>query len=709
MPNKYKIVSSWDEIKEVVKYCKQTGYCSHDFETNGESFSSSTSFPTIIGISFQPGSSYIIPLGHKDSIFKNQYKKILKYLNDELFSNPQIVKIAWNVAFEHKWLLKYSLDYQGKFWDGMLAKYLLNEERPNDLKSMVRKTFPEFANYEDGVDKIATRLGWANVPLDILSEYCALDCDLTLRLMLLYEEKLIQHKFYSLFRNLIVPARRVLDECEFRGIDVDAPYLDKLVKDFGNQIEENEIKLRNHKAVRRYNRRRIDERKLALIESVKREIEELEESDKPNKDRLIKTREEKISKYLTGEFVTKKDKKIIEPINFNAPGQLIDFFFKNKHGLRLKIVKYTVDKRTKRPTTTPSTDEEVLELLKQTDKSGFMVQLLHHRYLTKLYSTYMVGIQNKLSENNRIHTSFLIHGTVTGRLSSREPNLQNIPRDTTASMIKKMFIAPKGYSILQVDYSQAELRVMAAVAKEETMLEWFRTGKDIHLAVACKKYKADYDRIEKILDDESNEEHKLWKKRRKQAKTINFGIIYCNGAKKLSQSLSEGGDIVTEHEAQLFLDDFDRLFPKIKQYIQKCKSKVKKNGYMRTLFGRKRRLTDIYSPQGFKRAEAERQSVNAPIQGTASDYALFSSVLIREEKEKGKLPKTMEEIFTVHDSLGFVIKDEDIAKAVPVIRKICENPQTKRWFGFELTTVSMKVDFEIGKTWVDLHKYKEAA
>lgn len=303
-----------------------------------------------------------------------------------------------------------------------------------------------------------------------------------------------------------------------------------------------------------------------------------------------------------------------------------------------------------------------------------------------------------------------IGNNIVNHNSSRDPNLQNIPRDTTSSEIKKMFVPPKGNIIMQLDYSQAELRVLAAQANEVSMLEWFNTEKDIHLASACKKYKWDYDEKAKIYfaDDESHPDFKEVKIARKQAKTINFGIVYGQGPKLLAESLSEPekGLIVTEDEAKQFLVDFDKTFPRVAKFIKKQHKLVHKQAYVRNLFGRKRRLPNIDSKKYHEVSEAERQSVNAPIQGAASDFTLFSSVLIRNAKLNGVLPKELHQNSTVHDSLIFYLPPHLVHEVIPKLYEICRNPQTKKWFGFQIDSVEMKVDFEIGHNWGALKGYK---
>ena len=425
------------------------------------------------------------------------------------------------------------------------------------------------------------------------------------------------------------------------------------------------------------------------------------------KNKSIQTREETIDRLLARDFkTTKSELSIIENVNFSSPEQMAKLFFTSKYGFKFKIVKYTTDKY-KKETNNPSTDEAVLEELKLKDKSGFIENLLEYRGTTKLYSTYIVGMKEQLSVDSRIHSTYLLYGTVTGRLSSINPNFQNIPRDTTNKDIKKMFIPPKGKVLVQLDYSQAELRVIAALANETEMLRWFREGRDIHLAVACDKNHWEYDWALKILKEgeaikgNTDPVYLKVKTQRKYAKTINFGIIYGQTAKKLSIGME-----VTLAEAEKYLKEYNMRFPNIAKFIKKQIKKVTRDGYVVNPFGRKRRLPDIWSSDWGKMAEAQRQSVNAPIQGAASDYTLFSSILIWEKIQKGELPKTVKQCYTIHDSLGFFMNPEDVHWVIPIMEEICSNPETMEWFGFQIDNVKMQVDFEVSHTnWASLTKY----
>ena len=711
------------DVKKVVKYCKMTGYCAHDYETSGHLSSDHRGYPTCISIAFQPGYAYVIPLAHKDSPLRkgNKWKRILKYIGRELIQNDRIVKVAHNFKFEHGWWLKYGIRPRGVILDTMLMKYLLNEKRPHDLKSLAYSFFPQYANYSiKGEDTERTPEEvvqfWSNVPLETLAPYNALDSDLCLRLAIYLEQRIRECGFYQLYRNLLEMASYNLAEVESRGYLVDRPYLDGLCESYKTKIEEAEAKMYAVPSLVKYNEKRVKAAKKALLDGLLEQIEiktnELDSTTDKKKlgglQRSITNLQKKYDNYSAGVGLTKKDKESLQPLNLKSVKQLIDFLYYNKYGLRLPIIKYTEDKKTKKPTKNPATSEDVLLELKDKDETGFIETLLKYREITKLYSTYIVGIRDILNPDNTLHGSFLIHGTVTGRLSSRNPNLQNMPRDTTAKDIKYMFVCPKGKVMMQLDYSQAELRVVAGWSQDKQMLEWFRVGHDIHLATACKKYKISYEDAYKIYSNEDDPDFKIWKVRRKQAKTIGFGVLYQQGPNHLKESLSTPDHKATKEEAIEFLDEWFDTFPRIRKFVKKQQKFAEEHGYVVSPFGRKRRLPEARNKreQG-KYAKALRDAVNAPIQGTASDFALFSSILIREQIMQGKLPASIEQIGTIHDSLMFYLDPKDMNdEVVDHLFNICKDPDTQKYFGFKLKGITMAVDFELGLRWSKLKGYK---
>lgn len=331
----------------------------------------------------------------------------------------------------------------------------------------------------------------------------------------------------------------------------------------------------------------------------------------------------------------------------------------------------------------------------------------------KIKSIEKAGVRTVYDISVEDDHSYVANGIINHN-SSTEPNMQNVPRVTTNPDIKPMFIPPPGYLWVELDYSQAELRIVAELAREEKMIQWFKEGHNIHVAVAIesenfgtgKNYT--YEEIYPITKDESHPDHKYWKKRKKRAKTINFGILYGQTGKKLSETLNfeaKPEDRVTEDEAEEFKENWLNTFPAIGKWIKKQHKKVKRDGYVINMFGFKRRLPKVYSDKFGERLEAERQSVNAPIQGAASFFTLFSAIVIEELRMKGQIPLDFPMAYTVHDSLGFFVKPEKVHEFAKIAIPVCANPQTKDFFGFSLKHVNMKASMEVGTNWGHMADY----
>lgn len=275
-----------------------------------------------------------------------------------------------------------------------------------------------------------------------------------------------------------------------------------------------------------------------------------------------------------------------------------------------------------------------------------------------------------------------------------------ISHNTTNPDIKPMFITPPGYALVELDYSQAELRIVAELAKEEQMIQWFKEGHNIHVAVAAKMNGVPYEVAYPITKDENHPEHKEWTKRKKKAKTINFGILYEQGPAKLAEGLKS-----TKEYAIQFRREWLDLFPRIDKWIAGQHKHAKKYGYVYNMWGFKRRLPGIYSPKKGVAMEAERQSVNAPIQGAASFFTLFSAVVIEEMRIQGQIPLDFPMVSTVHDSIEFYVRLDKIHEFAKIAIPIMANPQTKEFFGFQMKYVNMKASMDVGLNWGDMHEY----
>ncbi len=323
-----------------------------------------------------------------------------------------------------------------------------------------------------------------------------------------------------------------------------------------------------------------------------------------------------------------------EEFNISSPKQVGDILFE-----KMKII----DKAKKTKTGQYVTSEEVLIQLK--DRAPIVEDILNYRGMKKLLSTYVEALPKLINpRTGHIHTSFNQAVTATGRLSSSDPNLQNIPvRDDDGKEIRKCFIPEAGCRFFSADYSQIELRIMAHLSGDENMIEAFREGFDIHRATAAKIWKEN-------IDDVTDEQ-------RKKAKQANFGIIYGITTYGLAQRMG-----IENGEARQLIDDYFRTFPKVQAYMEEAKEQAREKGYAETMFGRRRYLPDITSRNGTVRGFAERNAINAPIQGSEADIIKIAMIRIWRRFKDENIRSKM--ILQVHDELNFSVYPDEVEKAV---------------------------------------------
>lgn len=331
-----------------------------------------------------------------------------------------------------------------------------------------------------------------------------------------------------------------------------------------------------------------------------------------------------------------------EPFNINSPKQVGELLFD-----KLKL-----DAKAKKSKTGQySTSEEVLMGLK--DRHEVVGAILEYRALSKLISTYISALPGYIAPDGKIHTTYNQTVTATGRLSSSNPNLQNLPiRSERGRFIREAVIPDEGCMFLSADYSQIELRLMAHFSQDEHMLSAFRSGQDIHAATAAKIYGLP---IEQVTKDQ-----------RRNAKTANFGIIYGISAFGLAQQLD-----CSRTEAKQLIDDYFAAFPRVISYIESQKELARQRGYAETLFGRKRYLPDINSHNGTVRSFAERNAVNAPIQGTAADIIKMAMVSIHRRLKEEHLQAQM--IMQVHDELNFNVPANEVDRVREIVVSEMQN------------------------------------
>ncbi len=348
--------------------------------------------------------------------------------------------------------------------------------------------------------------------------------------------------------------------------------------------------------------------------------------------------------------------------NINSPKQLGTILFEK---LQLPIIRKTK--------TGNSTDEEVLQKLSALHP--LPKKLIEFRELQKMHSTYIEGLLAAVEgPEDRVHSSFNQTVAATGRLSSSDPNLQNIPiRSELGRKIRKAFIPKRGWTLLSADYSQIDLRMLAHISEDETMCRAFRDGEDIHVTTACEIFGV----TPKDMTPEL----------RRIAKSINFGIVYGISGFGLAQQLGIPVDVAQSHIKRYF-----ERYPGVKAWIDKTIADARKDGYVRTLLGRLRYLPEIHSPNGAMRGFAERTAMNTPIQGTSADVIKLAMIKVAEAHDGGKWAGNM--LVQVHDELLFEIPPADLAVSQSKIKDLMENAIPLR--------IPVVVDLKIGKNWSEM-------
>ncbi len=353
-----------------------------------------------------------------------------------------------------------------------------------------------------------------------------------------------------------------------------------------------------------------------------------------------------------------------QPFNLASPKQLGEILFER---LKLPVVKKT-------PSGAPSTDEEVLEKLAL--DHPLPKALLEHRGLSKLKSTYTDKLPRMVNaRTGRVHTNYAQAVAVTGRLSSTDPNLQNIPvRTPEGRRIREAFIAPPGSKIVSADYSQIELRIMAHLSGDRSLIDAFAAGEDIHRHTAAEVFGV-------ALDEVSSEQ-------RRYAKVINFGLIYGMSAFGLAGNLG-----IERAAAQSYMDRYFARYPGVAAYMERTRAEARERGYVETVFGRRLWLPDIASANQARRQGAERQAINAPMQGTAADLIKLAMIAVQGWLEAEKLATKL--IMQVHDELVLEVPEDELARVKPRVETLMT--------GVAELAVPLVVEAGVGENWEKAH------
>lgn len=632
----YKICDTMDSVIELIKELKVQKVISVDTETYGNYLSGKI---LTIQFSWKAGSAYAIPFYKPElqALWTTDEERFIWTQLQFILESTDIKKVGQNIKYDYQFFKLYGVTLNSVIFDTMLAHYLLdeNDKGGHGLGDLALK-FTDMGDYSNELYQALDILGkdvdpfvFAKAPLELLCKYGAKDADCTFRVFCVLYPKIKEQGLMVLLTKLMIPLSFVLAEMEMVGILPDLKYVEELTIKYKAKIQELETKLFSFSEVKRLGERQG------------------------------------------------------KPVNFRSSDQLRVLFYDI---LQLPVLKFVSNKKKKnKQEKKTSTDQEVLEKL--AEKHEIPKLLLEYRKLTKFLSTYIEPIPQNVKSDGRIHTSYKQDRTVTGRLASSDPNLQNIPKrdKEKAKEVRNCFIATEGYTFIEADFKQIEFRLLLDSAKEERGIEDLKKGLDIHKVVASQAYQIP---LEKVSDE-----------LRYDTKTVNYSVIYGKG----KENLAKENNFTVEQVERVLTALFSR-YPKIQDWIYRIKTNAQSTGMVTNWIGRRRRL------EGFKTGveplieEAKRQAVNAPLQGGAHDILTVATLRVYREF-KNRVRKELENkglksrlVMNIHDSLVVEAKDEEIETVASILKEKMEMPIPN-------INVPLEVELSIGKRLGDMVAY----
>jgi len=570
-----------------------------------------------LGVCWTAGQAAYIPVGHvateDDERSQLPWESVRAALQP-MFADVSIPKLAHNGKYDQTVCVRYGLDVKGVIHDTMIMAFVLDpSSRSLGLKAQAMSELGwRMVELSDLIGSGRKQITMDKVAIDLAAPYCCADTDATIRLFDILAPRLKEAEMWELYRTIELPLLPVLTDMEMAGILLDTEFL-------GEMSERLTLRL--------------------------------------------------------AELTTELYKLVGHEFNLRSTQQLSDVLFeemgfptkglkKTKSG-RYSTAVSTLEKLAARADQLSSAQQKVIELI------------FEQRQLEKLRGTYVDALPTLVNpQTGRVHTSFNQTGAVTGRMSSSNPNLQNIPiRTDLGREIRRAFIAPEGWTLISADYSQVELRVLAHMANETELIQAFLADQDIHAATAAKLFGVPIDEVDRH--------------QRGVAKTINFATVYGSSAFGISSRTE-----MTPKEAQGFLDQYFETYPAINTYIADTIEQAANRGYVETLLGRKRFFPELQNPRlpHNQRQSLERAAINAPIQGTAADIMKLAMIHLHARLQQGDYRTRM--LLQVHDELVLEAPADELERAVKLVREVMESAYN--------LGIPLKVDVEVGPNWYNM-------
>ena len=710
----YKLVESEEDILNLCDYLRAKDFLCLDTETTDTDSTNAE----LVGLSFsvKEYEAFYVPISDN----REEALKIVG-LFKSIYEDETILKIGQNIKYDLEVLRHYDVHLAGPMWDTMIAHYLIQPELHHGMDYLAEV----YLNYQTiHIEELIGPKGknqrsMRDVDKRVVCDYAAEDADVTLRLKNKLEPELKKNKCEDLFYNIEMPLMPVLAEMEINGVCIDTEALKETSKVLSSRMKEmeDEIYALAGEEFNISSPKQVGDilfGKLKIIDNPKKtktwqyvtseeELKELADKNvivgkileyrklknelakqpKASKQKIKQKEPDDLSLSLFAEedfsvedpyTVMSKQLKQLEQEIYTLAGEKFNISSPKKVGEilfdKLKIVEH--------PKKSESwqfvTNEEILQQLK--GKHRIVEIILAHREMKKLLGTYVDALPDLINKRTgHVHTSFNQTITATGRLSSSNPNLQNIPvRGEEGKEIRKAFIPEPGCLFFSADYSQIELRVMAHLSGDEHMINVFKDGKDLHAATAATIYKKN---IEEVSRDE-----------RTKSKRANFGIIYGITVFGLAERLG-----ITREESKKLIDGFFETFPKVKDYMDHAIEEARQKEYVETLFGRRRYLKDINSANATVRGFAERNAINAPIQGTAADIIKVAMIRIFNRFKKEQIRSKM--ILQVHDELNFSVFPDEKEIVEKIVVEEMQNAIKMK--------VPLVADSGFGSNWLEAH------
>lgn len=646
---KYKTINTMDELKALRDDLDNASLLSFDIESTicdlGE-FDPGARIISLAG-TYIVGNKirgFAIPLWHPESPWRTRWRAVIRFLAEAFCRVKK--RIAHNGKFDSRWLRRFGMPELDNTFDTMLAIHLLDE---NAIKGLKPQAQMRLGVAPWGVDTKSL----LTMPIAQVLEYNFLDTWYTYLIYKELRQELIdQPRILRLFKVLMMPANSNLIPVEQRGVWRDPQRLE-------------------------------DREPVARAE--------------------LKKIEDQIRTYLPD-----REANPDSPWPLNSKGKPLEVNFNASNFARWMLFTYlglpVVERGKEKPDGSPgdpSMAEGVLMHLNDVPDPHPVIQLMLDRVKWNKWLTGFFEAYHRLAdENDRLRTSFKLYGTVTGRLSSGKDdtdkmsgttskvkgwNKQQTPRDP---FIRGMIGSTPGFTWAEFDFSQIELRIAAFIANERHMIHLYNIGADLHMATAMAL--------------SGLPEHLITKETRKKAKPVNFGYLYDMGWRKFQETAFQNyGVKFTDQEAQDNKETYFRLYPDLHPWHEKQRRLVRKNGRVESPIGRVRHLPDIYSPDPKVRAEAERQAINSPVQGLASDMALAAMNAICGKLKRLKLDQHAFVLGLVHDAINLEIRDDMVPEVLPIVKEAMEDMDNmRRRFGLNMT-LPIVADCKVGRHWGD--------